>query len=685
MRGIIMKGLFKKTVFLACILFILLSISAINAEDVNDTCTYETDINLGATSLDNSFADLQREINGHDGTVELTSSYKYAGDNDQDYSDGVKILKDIHIIGKNNAYIDGSNSARLLFITEDCNVVLENLTLKNGYIEEDGAGVYLCADSNLKLINCIFENNKVYNHDGAAVSADDRTNVEMNHCEFHKNACIRETDLPWSQFKCGMGSAICLDIGSTLKIYDSIFKENTAHMATILVVSRDNKNYNASTLYVKGCTFESNTVFDCGIIYMDELGHCQILDSVFKSNKITNNGGVLELDTTLTGLVQNCQFEENTASVGGGIHVKVIDDSHRAYLNVKDCTFTNNKATVSGGAIYSSGGVLQVSNCRFEHNSAPEKGGAVYSNKGIMKIFDSTFSQNTASDKGGGVCAFTSELTVERSTFNQNTASDKGGGIYSNSGLIDVKASQFNQNSANRGGGLFIDTPKVSVLSSSFANNKAVDRGGAIYSIIENIASSGCSYVGNTAPLAPSVYGAFHAVVKQYITSPKSVVLKLTLSSPWQVSPSQQIKVTITGPKSFTSKWLNTNSKGELTIEVPAYINIGKSKMDISIKPGVCYVKSWQKVKDSAKIKAPKSVKKSSDLKITVLGKTTNKPIKNTKFKVKVANKKFNVKTNSKGVLKVSTKSLSKGTKKGSVILKNGDYNINSKFSVKIK
>ena len=148
MRGIFMKGLFKKTVFIACIIFILLCISAINAEDVNDTCT---DINLEATSLDKSFLDLQREIDTHEGSVELTGSYKYDKGNDQKLVGGVQINKDIHIVGKNNVQIDGSNSSRIFFIFENCNVVLENLTLKNGYIEEDGAGVYLCKNSNLNL------------------------------------------------------------------------------------------------------------------------------------------------------------------------------------------------------------------------------------------------------------------------------------------------------------------------------------------------------------------------------------------------------------------------------------------------------------------------------------------------------------------------------------------------------
>lgn len=672
----------KKTLFIISIIFIILTMSAVTAEDLNDTVVNATDGTAGDAEY--PFYYLQSQIQQSDSTLNLTGNYKYDEAIDQNLVTGVYIDKDYHIVG-NNAYIDGNNKARILMIGENCNVVFENITFKNGFVDDDGAGIYLCANSNLKLINCVFENNKAYNSDGAAVNADDGTNVEIRNCKFTSNTCVRDTPLSWSQFKCGMGSGVCIDIGSTLKIYDSVFKANAAHMAIIQVISRDSKNTKTSNLIMQNCLFDSNSVVDCGIIYLDEFGQSQILDSQFKYNKVTGNGGVLEIDTSISTLVKNCQFVENSVSVGGGIHAKVINDNYKSYVNVQGCTFTNNKASVSGGGIYSSGGVVDVSNCNFEKNSAPQRGGAIYSNKGVMKIHNSNFNQNTANDKGGGVCSFNSQLLVEGSTFNKNTASDKGGAIYSNDNSIEVKTSKFNQNTANRGGALYIDTAKVTVLSSSFSANKASDRGGAVYSKIEDLISSGCSYSANTAPTGPIVFGSFHANIQQYVTSPKSVALKIKISSPWKITPSQQIKVTISGAKSFSSKWVKTNSKGEVTITVPYNIKIGKCKIEISIKSGICYVKSWKKVKDTAKLKAPKSAKKSSGLKIKVLSKNTNKPIKNTKFKVKVGGKAMKLKTNSKGVLKIPSNKLSKGTKKITVKLKNADYNINSKCSVKIK
>lgn len=725
----------KKTLFIICILFVLFGVSAVHAEDLNDTCVNATD--AGTIYPDNTFNELQGEIFQADSILQLNKSYKFDSDWDGNYIEGIWIERDIHIIGKNNSIsIDGNGKARGFAINSYCNVVLENLTFINGYSTKHGAGIQLYEHSNLTLINCIFKNNYVYNSDGAALNADFGTNVEIHDCLFSENTAVRETTLEWSQLKCGMGSGVCIDPGSVLKIYDTIFRQNVAHMSTILVVSNDDRGIiKTSTLYMKNCLLEGNVGTDCGIIYLDELGEGEIHDSTFKNNVITNYGGTVELDASYRALVKNCQFIENAGAVGGGIHVKVFNDNYISNVEVDGCTFTKNHASKSGGAIYSNHGIVKISNSNFDQNTADKYGGAVCSNNGNFVISNSNFNQNSALS-GGALFIDNSQCSVQKSTFTKNKASERAGAVYGIDGVVNiagskfnensayrggasflkrvtstissssfinnkaserggaihfsdgqlsVSGSQFSQNSAQEGGSLFLDESKISVLSTSFANNKATIKGGAVYSKIEDITSSGCSYSGNTAPTGPIVFGSFHANVQQYVTSPKSVVLKIKISSPWKITPSQQIKVTISGAKSFSSKWVKTNSKGEVTITVPYNIKIGKCKIEISIKSGLCYVKSWKKVKDTAKLKAPKSAKKSSGLKIKVLGKNSNQPIKNTKFKVKVGGKAMKLKTNSKGVLKIPSNKLSKGTKKITVKLKNGDYNINSKCSVKIK
>ena len=107
------------------------------------------------------------------------------------------------------------------------------------------------------------------------------------------------------------------------------------------------------------------------------------------------------------------------------------------------------------------------------------------------------------------------------------------------------------------------------------------------------------------------------------------------------MSVAQKIKLKFNG---YTSKWLKTDSKGKLAFTVPKNKYVNK-KLSITMDEGICVVKSFI-YKLPGKIKMPKTVKKSSKLKITVKNSKTKKPIKKMQFTVKISNGK---ETNSYG------------------------------------
>lgn len=150
------------------------------------------------------------------------------------------------------------------------------------------------------------------------------------------------------------------------------------------------------------------------------------------------------------------------------------------------------------------------------------------------------------------------------------------------------------------------------------------------------------------------------------------------------MSVAQKIKLKFNG---YTSKWLKTDSKGKLVFIVPKNKYVNK-KLSITMDEGICVVKSFI-YKLPGKIKMPKTVKKSSKLKITVKNSKTKKPIKKMQFTVKISNgkkyKKLIVKTNSKGVLKVKISKFSRGKHKISIYLNNEEYYIHNKYTFKIK
>jgi predicted outer membrane repeat protein len=603
------------------------SIHADNGTDVNSTDSINTYANLSS----------QIEDAEEGSTLNLSQNYRYDPSNDTDLADGVRISKSIRIVGEDNSCIDGSHLARGFYIEKNCSVILENLTFKNAYSKSSGAAIYLADNSNLTLINCIFMDNMAYNSDGGAINAQTSTNVYVHNCTFDNNTSVRESNLEWAKFKCGMGSAICVHIGSNLELYESILKNNNAYMATVLVISYDDVRYKLSSLFVKGCLFEKNTGYNCGIIYLDELGKGEILDSVFKSNNVTHAGGILELDACKSCTVKNCKFESNYGHSGGAIKIKVFNSKYRSHVNIINCDFTKNTAATYGGAIRSKYGVVEISNCNF----------------------------------------------------NQNTAVKDGGAIYSELDSIKISNCNFNQNTARNGGGLYLDSKGSSVINSLFSKNTAKSNGGAVYSTTDVVKVSGIKYSSNNAKVSSKVYGAFYAKVKQYTYTSKSVKLKVKITSPWKLPVSQKIQVKLKGPKKFTSKWVKADSNGIVKVIVPFNVKISKYKLTISMKNDVCSVKSWTKVKDNAKIYCPKTVEKPNKIKVTIKNKASKALIKKTKFNVKVYTgktyKSYKLKTNSKGVLKISTAKLTKGTHKITVLLSNGNYDINNKFKVKIK
>lgn len=642
----------KKILILSLIILSLTltmgSIQAFDADNLNnDTITLDaenTEIDTHISSQSNdieeteySYIDLQNRITRaeENSIVYLTEDYKYDSSRDQaattnrNMVDGVVISKNITILGTNNICIDGNSQARGLYIHSDCNVVLENITFKNAYSENNGAAIFLNSNSNLIIKNCVFKDNKVYNSNGGAIFAYQNTNVEIHGSQFITNQAVRVSNLEWEKFKRGMGSAIVVYIGSNLKLYDSTFKNNNGYLTTVLVVSYNDESYELSSLYMDNCLFENNIVNTNGVVYVDELGKAQILNSVFKNNKATNKGtGALILDAPKYASVQNCIFEDNTGIKGGAISINKYENNV-GEVSVSGCTFNNNKG---------------------------EYGGAIYSKQ--------------------------AKLTVTNSKFNKNTAI-QGGAIYTDSGLFKLYNSNFNQNSASKiGGALYMNSENSVVDSTSFTQNSAKESGGAVYSKIESVSSSKCSYSSNFAPVGANVYGVYKAKVTPLSTYYGSVELKIELTSPWNMPLSHKFDVKLKGAHNHMVSGVKTNSKGVATVKVNKIVKPGIYTVSFGLDSGIIHITKKITVKKApAKFHVKKLVIKHKS------GKIFKAYLKNSKNKKPVFGAKVYLKfftgkkyktikctTDKNGAIKLKTKKLSVG--KHIVKLSSADKNV---------
>ncbi len=186
---------------------------------------------------------------------------------------------------------------------------------------------------------------------------------------------------------------------------------------------------------------------------------------------------------TLT-VSDNAVISGNKAQVGGAI---AISGTNPAVLNIgSGVKFTNNSATLDGGAIANFGSTIIAKGVEFTGNTAQSD-----------ILTDMT--DDTQPPTGGGAISLgsSSDTTIENSTFNTNTS-------YYNGGAIATRHTVETMKQNNEAG-------TYSVTGSTFKGNKALGmvgadselvggNGGAIFnSFYNNIAVSGSTFDGNHA------------------------------------------------------------------------------------------------------------------------------------------------------------------------------------------
>lgn len=379
----------------------------------------------------NSFSALQKEINDvkPNSKLYLQHSYKYKKNSDSSLKNGVVINKSLTIVGKKGCTIDGSGLARCFRIKEGCSVTLQNIKIKNGFSTSGGAGIKVYSNSKVNIKNCEFTNNVVKNSNGGAIDAMEFCTIKIHFSTFKNNKAIRTSKLPWEKDKNGMGGSIKTSIGANLKIYKSSFKSNSAYLSTILLVSFSNSIKKTSSLDVNGCFFSKNKSQHNGVIYSDEYGRSTIVNSFFYKNRSYKGAGTVVIESSLYSLVKNCIFYKNKGINGAAINIKIFSKNDTSNVNILDCKFNKNFASMYGGAICSVGGTFNIKNCQFTVNKAMKFGGAIYSRLGKLTVSSSKFYKNTAG-YAGGLCLACKKSSVKHCSITKNNAYYLYGAVY---------------------------------------------------------------------------------------------------------------------------------------------------------------------------------------------------------------------------------------------------------------
>lgn len=523
----------KKNIGVLVLLLVLLSMSAVSAEDVSvDTNnTYQA-----PNEIQKDFTSLQTDIDNSQNVFELNYDVKHGDDEKDNY--GISITKTTII--KGNGHTIDANGHGSIFLVKDPSVTLtlNDLTLINANPVSDSSGIVsnggaVYFDGSTLIVNNVnFKNNTVYKYGGAiyttgtcivdssvfdgndvqfrsqnidnggaAIYADNGASLLISNSQIinnHKNMVIRDNNVG------DLVDGVVVATGYT-KISKSYFRNNSGCYGGA-VTSLGYTSAGKNQIIIENSVFDANRAFQGAAV--------NVIGSTFKisGTNFTNNKGVgygsdnPNVGALLTwygceGTISDCNFINNTAENGAAYR---LGDDHNGVssASVDSCTFINNTATNQGGAIYEGGktgkATLDIKNSTFTNNSAKKEGSAIYNGYTLNIDDDTTFTNNmvymyytgtlniseikTFTDLQKAINMVEGDIHLSSNVTMLDSEADKFVNGIVVDHLVNLKCDGFTIN-ANNLGRIFNVTStadKLNIYNANLINGNA-DIGGAIY------------------------------------------------------------------------------------------------------------------------------------------------------------------------------------------------------------
>ena len=446
-----------------------------------------------------TFSDIKKAINNAKSgdTLILRGTYKA-----EKSSDGIEPNKKIYFTSDTGATLDGNNLCRIMFFgSSAAGSSLNNIKFINGKSDVIAAGVRVEA-KNIKITNCIFENNVALR--GAAISTigDDvrSQNLQVINCQFKNNHALISA------------GALCAQ-GDNSKIINCTFDSNSAYgdpggktpFGGAIQVGLDDVR---SRVLVANCTFMNNHV-DPVNLYAHGGAGCVRNGTLYQNCIFINNsaaqGGALTFHGS--GLIENCTFLDNSATYyGGALSTGYLYSTMN--LDVVACNFERNFAPIAG-AIQLLGWNITVDDCEFKDNNALQYGGALCINAKKVDITRSSFNNNVVNINGGAIFINGTDTFIDSSLFISNDAipdvskfnDGLGGAIYINSTRALVQNNEFFYNTARNGSAIYYDKSGIDL---KLQNNTLYQNQAWVYALpiyAEDI------YYGETEKVGSIIHG----------------------------------------------------------------------------------------------------------------------------------------------------------------------------------
>ena len=342
------------------------------------------------------------------------------------------------------------------------------------------AGGAIANNGTLNVESSSFTGNQAYNE----VSAEDGTKTISGAGGAIQNVSgtgLTVKNSSFSNNKAGLGGGAIMNSGNAT-ISQTSFKGNTAQIGGAII--NGGTEDNQGVLNISESTFEANTAEYGGAVTNDTYGKIEKLSADFSNNSATVAGGAIHNLGTINTIGGSFTSNYTTGKEGTGGAI-----SNGGTIETINSNFNRNSAYL-GGAIANVGTINTISG-KFINNTAKAGGGAIVTADAkngetpvianLKEIKDAEFTNNSTTDEQGVGGAILANQTTNKLTVNSSKfSSNKAdkGGAIGNAGLLDVANSTFTNNSAKEGGAIG-NSGTMNISGSSFSGNTA-ERGGAI-------------------------------------------------------------------------------------------------------------------------------------------------------------------------------------------------------------